>query len=164
VKDIGSLLDWIGQQPELDSSRICVDGGSYGGYMVLASMIHYGEKLKVGMERVGISNFITFLENTAEYRRDLRRQEYGDERDPKMREFLIEISPTTKAHVINKPMLIAQGLNDPRVPAGESEQIVKAVRQHGVDVWYMLAKDEGHGFSKKKNIDELTNTEMLFLF
>jgi dipeptidyl aminopeptidase/acylaminoacyl peptidase len=115
-------------------------------------MIHYGNRLKAGMERVGISNFVTFLENTAEYRRDLRRQEYGDERDPNMRGFLIKISPTTSAHKINKPMFIAQGLNDPRVPANESEQIVASARNSGVDVWYMLAKDEGHGFSKKKNI------------
>ncbi|MFC1552704.1 alpha/beta hydrolase family protein, partial [Candidatus Latescibacterota bacterium] len=105
----------------------------------------------------------TFLENTKEYRRNLRRQEYGDERDPDMRKFLMEISPTTNVHKINKPMLIAQGLNDPRVPASESEQIVSAIRKNGGSVWYMLAKDEGHGFQKKNNIDFFNSAIVLFL-
>src|SRR5690606_22439991 len=145
VKDIGTLLDWISQQPELDSTRVAVRGGSYGGYMGLASMIHYNDRLKAGINSVGISNFVTFLNNTMDYRRDLRRVEYGDERDPAMREFLIQISPTTNAHKINKPMFIIQGLNDPRVPASEAEQIVAAIRENDGAVWYLLAKDEGHG-------------------
>ena len=163
VKDIGSLIDWCFQQPEIDSSRLCVEGGSYGGFMVLASMIKYADRLKTGMEIVGISNFVTFLENTSEYRRDLRREEYGDERDPKMREFLLRISPTTNAHLINRPMLIAQGANDPRVPESESEQIVKKIRENKSACWYILAKDEGHGFVKKSNIDTYTKHQMLFL-
>jgi len=163
VQDIGKLLDWIDRQPELDSSRIAVIGGSYGGYMVLSTMTHYNDRLACGIEIVGISNFVTFLENTMEYRRDLRRQEYGDERNQDMREFLLKISPTTNAHKITRPMLIAQGLNDPRVPASESEQIVSVIRKNGGTVWYLLAKDEGHGFRKKSNRDYFDNAVALFL-
>jgi dipeptidyl aminopeptidase/acylaminoacyl peptidase len=163
VRDIGSLLDWIEKQPELDPSRVAVIGGSYGGYMVLASMTHYNDRLRCAIDIVGISNFVTFLENTKDYRRDLRRVEYGDERDPEMREFLNRISPTTNAHKITKPMFVVQGLNDPRVPVGEAEQIVEAIRKNGGEVWYLLAKDEGHGFAKKKNRDFYTHSIVLFL-
>lgn len=163
VKDIGALLDWVKQQPDLDADRVCVYGGSYGGYMVLASMAHYSDRLRCGVDIVGISNFVTFLQNTESYRRDQRRVEYGDERDPKMREFLMSISPTTNASKINKPLFVAQGLNDPRVPASEAEQIVKTVRANGTPVWYLLAKDEGHGFQKKVNRDYFTNAVSLFL-
>ena len=120
VKDIGALLDWIATQPDLDAKRVVVIGGSYGGYMVLASMTHYNDRLRGAIDIVGISNFVTFLESTAEYRRDLRRPEYGDERDPKMREFLQKISPLNNAGKINKPMLVVQGQNDPRVPVHRS--------------------------------------------
>ncbi len=163
VKDIGKLLDWIETQPELDASRVGVIGGSYGGYMVLASMIHFNERLKCGIDIVGISNFVTFLQNTKEYRRDLRRVEYGDEQDPQMNEFLTKISPTTNAHKITKPMFIVQGLNDPRVPVSEAEQILEAIRNNGSDAWYLLAKDEGHGFRKKSNRDYYNNSMVLFL-
>jgi dipeptidyl aminopeptidase/acylaminoacyl peptidase len=163
VRDIGKLLDWIEKQPELDASRVAVTGGSYGGYMVLSSMIHYSDRLRCGIDVVGISNFVTFLENTKEYRRDLRRVEYGDERDPEMRKHLIKISPTTNAAKITRPMFIAQGLNDPRVPVGEAEQINAEIRKNGGDVWYMLAKDEGHGFGKKKNRDYYNYAVVLFL-
>jgi dipeptidyl aminopeptidase/acylaminoacyl peptidase len=163
VKDIGALLDWIETRPELDVSRVAVMGGSYGGYMTLACMTHYDARLRGGIDSVGISNFVTFLENTSDYRRDLRRVEYGDERDPGMREFQLKISPTTNAHKITRPMFIAQGLNDPRVPAGEAEQIAAAVRGNGGEVWYFLAKDEGHGFSKKSNRDLFQQAAVLFL-
>jgi dipeptidyl aminopeptidase/acylaminoacyl peptidase len=163
VRDIGALLDWIAGQPDLDASRVVVAGGSYGGYMSLACMVHYGDRLKAGISTVGISNFVTFLENTKEYRQDLRRVEYGDERDPEMREFLIGISPTTNAHLISRPLLIGQGLNDPRVPAGEAEQMVDAVRGNNGDAWYFLAKDEGHGFSKKTNRDAWRAVKVHFL-
>lgn len=155
VKDIGALLDWIETQPQLDKDRVAVYGGSYGGYMVLASLIHYGKRLRAGVDSVGISNFVTFLNNTKAYRRDLRRVEYGDERDPKMRAFLEKISPTTQAAKIQSPLLVVQGLNDPRVPASEAEQIAKAVAAQGTPVWFLMAKDEGHGFSKKENSDYL---------
>ncbi len=162
VKDIGALLDWIAQQPELDASRVGVTGGSYGGYMTLAAMFMYNDRIRAGVDVVGISNFVTFLESTQEYRRDLRRVEYGDERDPKMREFLNRISPTTNAHKITKPLFVIQGLNDPRVPASESQQIVETVRRNGGQVWYLVAKDEGHGFQKKGNRDYQSNATTLF--
>jgi dipeptidyl aminopeptidase/acylaminoacyl peptidase len=162
VKDIGALLDWISRQPELDASRVAVIGGSYGGYMSLACMIHYIDRLRCGIDMVGISNFVTFLNNTQAYRRDLRRMEYGDERDPRMRQFLESISPTNNAHKITKPMLIGQGLNDPRVPASESAQMVDIMRRNGGTVWYLLANDEGHGFRKKSNRDFYAATVVQF--
>ena len=163
VKDIGKLLDWINQQPELDGSRVAVIGGSYGGYMVLASMAHFNNRLRCGIDVVGISNFVTFLENTKSYRRNLRRVEYGDERDPRMRRHLERISPTANAHKIAKPILIIQGQNDPRVPASEAEQMLHAIRRNGGEAWYMLAKDEGHGFRKKSNREFYDKTVILFL-
>lgn len=163
VYDIGKLLDWIELHPCLDASRVAVMGGSYGGYMVLASMTHFNHRLRCGIDIVGISNFVTFLENTQSYRRDLRRLEYGDERDPRMRRHLERISPTANAHKITKPMLIVQGLNDPRVPASEAEQMIRAIRKNGGEAWYLLAKDEGHGFRKKSNRDYYTKAVILFL-
>lgn len=153
VKDIGMLLEMIAKDPALDARRVAVYGGSYGGYMVLAALAEFGDKLRAGCEIVGISNFVSFLENTSEYRRDLRRVEYGDERDPKMRQYLTSISPATNVQRIKSALFVAQGSNDPRVPATESEQIVRAVRKQGQDVWYMLAKNEGHGFRRKENRD-----------
>ena len=163
VKDIGALLDWVGKQKELDAKHVAVMGGSYGGYMVLASLVHFGDRLVAGIDVVGISSFLTFLENTAEYRRDLRRVEYGDERDPAMKEHLAKISPLRRAGEIKSALFVAQGANDPRVPAGEAEQIVAAVRAAGKDVWYMLARDEGHGFAKKENRDTYTLLALMFL-
>jgi dipeptidyl aminopeptidase/acylaminoacyl peptidase len=153
VKDIGATLNWIGSQSDLDAKRVAVYGGSYGGFMTYASMIEYGDRLAAGISVVGISNFATFLTNTAGYRRDLRRAEYGDERDPRMRETLERISPLTHAAKIKKPMLIVQGANDPRVPQSEAQQMLKAIRANGAEAWYLLAKDEGHGFQKKTNRD-----------
>jgi dipeptidyl aminopeptidase/acylaminoacyl peptidase len=153
VKDIGALLDWIATQPDLDPARVMVAGGSYGGYMSLASMTFYSDRLCCGWDTVGISNFVTFLENTQGYRQDLRRAEYGDERDPEMRAFLEGIAPVNHAKKITKPLLVSQGANDPRVPLAESDQIVAAVRGNGVPVWYIVARDEGHGFGKKTNTD-----------
>ena len=153
VKDIGALLDWIHAQPDLDPTRVAVMGGSYGGYMVLASATTYGSRLSAAFNSVGISHFVTFLENTETYRRDLRRSEYGDERDSDMRKFLDSISPLTHAHKIKLPLMVSHGKNDPRVPYTEAEQIVKKVRANGLPVWYLLAEDEGHGFAKKANAD-----------
>ncbi len=163
VKDIGALLDWIATQPDFDAGRVVVRGASYGGYMVYAVMAMYPDRIAGGMSSVGISNFVTFLESTAEYRRDLRRVEYGDERDPQMRAFLEEISPTNKAGRITKPLLVAQGRNDPRVPYTEAEQIVEVIRSKGQDVWYFLALDEGHGFVRKENRDLHQAVSVLFL-
>jgi protease II len=163
VRDIGALIDWVAENPELDADRVVVYGGSYGGYMVLASLTHYSDRLAGGINIVGISNFVTFLENTNGYRRDLRRAEYGDERDPEMYAFLQEISPANQADRITAPLFIIQGANDPRVPASEAEQILAAVREAGGDPWYLLALDEGHGFAKKSNRDFQSQAETLFL-
>ncbi len=162
VKDIGALLDWIANQPELDASRVGVMGGSYGGYMVLSSLMHYGARIRAGVDVVGISHFGTFLKNTENYRRDLRRAEYGDERDPAMNAVFEKISPLNHAHKITSPLFVAQGRNDPRVPWTEAEQIVKAVRGNGQPVWYLLYADEGHGFAKKTNNDWFGAATMLF--
>jgi dipeptidyl aminopeptidase/acylaminoacyl peptidase len=163
VRDIGAFLDWIDANPDLDGERVAVFGGSYGGYMVLASLIHFGDRLRAGINRVGISNFVTFLENTADYRRDLRRPEYGDERDPEMRAFLERISPLNRAGEIGGALFVVHGANDPRVPASEAEQIVEAVRAEGHDVWYMLALNEGHGFRRRENRDLMVELTVLFL-
>ena len=163
VKDIGALLDWVAEQPDLDAQRIAVMGGSYGGYMVLASLVHYSDRLAAGIESVGISNFVTFLTNTQDYRRDLRRAEYGDEREPEMRMVLESISPLNHVEKIQRPLLISQGANDPRVPASESVQIRDALSEAGTPVWYILALDEGHGFRKKVNRDYYTAAIMMFL-
>lgn len=163
VFDIGALLDWVAEQPDLDENRVVVYGGSYGGYMVLASLMHFSDRLAGGINIVGISNFVTFLENTAGYRQDLRRVEYGDERIPEVREFLESISPTNNAHRITAPLFIIQGANDPRVPASEAEQILTAVREAGGDPWYLLALDEGHGFARQSNRDFQREAETLFL-
>jgi dipeptidyl aminopeptidase/acylaminoacyl peptidase len=153
VKDIGALIEWIATRPELDASRVMVTGGSYGGYMTLAVATHYDAKIRCSLDVVGISNFVTFLQNTESYRRDLRRVEYGDERDPAMKEHLLKISPANNAYRIKKPLFVVQGRNDPRVPHTESEQMVATVKKNGGPVWYLLANDEGHGFAKKKNQD-----------
>jgi dipeptidyl aminopeptidase/acylaminoacyl peptidase len=162
VKDIGALLDWIEAQPDLDAERVAVYGGSYGGYMVLASLMHYSDRLRGGVDIVGISNFVTFLENAQDYRRDLRRVEYGDERDPDMRSHLEAISPSNNSERISAPLFVAQGQNDPRVPVSESRQIVDAVRRAGYDVWYLNALNEGHGFRKKENRDLYEQIVVMF--
>jgi dipeptidyl aminopeptidase/acylaminoacyl peptidase len=153
VKDIGALFDWIATQPDLDPTRVVVMGGSYGGYMSLAVSTHYADRIVGSIDVVGISNFVSFLERTESYRRDLRRVEYGDEREPKMRTFLQQISPLHNAQKITKPLFVVQGKNDPRVPLNEAEQIVARVRQNEVPVWYLMADNEGHGFARKPNAD-----------
>lgn len=163
VKDIGALLDWIATQPDLDASRVLVTGGSYGGYMTLAVSTNYADRIAASIDVVGISHFVTFLNNTESYRRDLRRVEYGDERDPAMKAFLDKISPLTNAARIKKPLFVIQGKNDPRVPYTEAEQIVATVRQGGTPVWYLRAENEGHGFQKKDNQDYQFYATVLFM-
>jgi dipeptidyl aminopeptidase/acylaminoacyl peptidase len=163
VEDIGALLDWIGTQDDLDPSKVVVHGGSYGGYMVLASMIDYSDRIAAGIDIVGVSDFKTFLENTEGYRVDLRRAEYGDERDPEIAAFFEAISPLGNAGQINKPLFVIQGYNDPRVPYTESEQVLAAVKANGVTTWFMMAMDEGHGFRKKGNREAQREAETLFL-
>ena len=163
VKDIGALLDWIETQPHVDSDRVAVYVGSYGGYMGLASAVHYSDRLKAAVDIVGISNFVTFLKNTKDYRRDLRRVEYGDERNPDMEAFLQNISPNNNVDQIQVPMFVVQGENDPRVPVTEAEQVVKSLRDNGKKVWYMNALNEGHGYRKKENRDIYQQAVILFL-
>ncbi len=152
-KDISTLLDWIQTQPDLDAGKVMITGGSYGGFMTLAVATNYNDRICCSVDVVGPSNLVTFLEHTSGYRKDLRRVEYGDERDPKMREFLEKIAPANNAKNITKPLFVIAGQNDPRVPASESSQMVQVVRQNGTPVWWLLGKDEGHGFAKKKNRD-----------
>jgi dipeptidyl aminopeptidase/acylaminoacyl peptidase len=153
VKDIGALLDWIGTRADLDASRIMITGGSYGGYMTLAAATHFSDRIRCAVDVVGISNFITFMERTEAYRRDLRRVEYGDERDPKIRAFFERIAPLNNAGKITRPLFVVAGRNDPRVPYQEGEQMVATVKKNGTPVWFLMARDEGHGFDKKRNQD-----------
>jgi dipeptidyl aminopeptidase/acylaminoacyl peptidase len=162
-KDIESLLDWLKTRDDLDADRVMVTGGSYGGHMTLAVATYYPERIRCAVDVVGISNFVTFLEHTEEYRRDLRRVEYGDERDPKMREFMQKIAPVNNVHKVKRPLFIVQGKNDPRVPLIEAEQMVSALKGAGVPVWYLMAKDEGHGFAKKANADFQLYATVLFM-
>ncbi|MGO9127286.1 MAG: S9 family peptidase [Terriglobales bacterium] len=162
-QDINALLDWIQTQPDLDSNRVLVTGGSYGGFMTLAVATNYNHRICCSVDVVGPSNLVTFLENTSGYRQDLRRVEYGDERDPKMREFLERIAPANNARNITKPLFVIAGLNDPRVPVSESQQMVNVVRQNGTPVWWLMAKDEGHGFAKKKNQDFQFDATVMFV-
>jgi dipeptidyl aminopeptidase/acylaminoacyl peptidase len=152
-KDVNALFDWIAAQPGLDSERIAVTGGSYGGHMTLAVSTFYSGRIRCSVDIVGMSNLVTFLEHTEAYRRDLRRVEYGDERDPKMREFLEKIAPMNNIEKIKKPMFVIAGKNDPRVPVSESQQIADALKKQGTPVWLVIAKDEGHGYRKKPNQD-----------
>ena len=163
VKDIGALLDWIAKQRQLDENRVAITGASYGGYVALASAVHYSDRLRAVVDRFGISNFVTFLENTQDYRRDMRRLEYGDERDPEMRAFLERISPLNNVSKIKVPLFIQQGRNDPIVPNSESEQMVSALREAGQTVWYMNALNEGHSYDKKENRDLFQQATVLFL-
>ncbi|TAL09127.1 MAG: S9 family peptidase [Nitrospirae bacterium] len=162
-KDIGALLDWTRTRPELDADRVMVFGTSYGGHMALAVGTRYGDRIRCLLDIVGISNIVTFLENTESYRRDLRRVEYGDERDPAMRAFLERIAPVNNAGKLTKPLFVVQGKNDPRVPLSEAEQMLSTARKNGAPVWYLMAQDEGHGFSKKKNADFLFYATVLFM-
>jgi dipeptidyl aminopeptidase/acylaminoacyl peptidase len=163
VKDIGALFDWIATQKDLDAGKIAVTGGSYGGYMSLAVSTNYADRIAAAIDVVGISNFVTFLEKTESYRRDLRRVEYGDERDPEMRKFMEKIAPLNNASKIKKPLFVVQGKNDPRVPYQEADQIVATVKKNGTPVWYMTALDEGHGFAKKANADYQFFSTITFL-
>jgi len=163
VKDIGALLDWIATKPEFEAQRVVVYGASYGGYMALAVAAHYGRQLKAAVDVVGISNFVTFLESTQDYRRELRRVEYGDERNPEMRAFLQSISPLSQVDSITLPLLVVQGQNDPRVSVNEAEQIVAAMRQRGNLVWYINALNEGHGYDRKENRDIYQQAALMFL-
>ena len=158
TKDIGALLDWIKAQPTLDSERVLVTGVSYGGYVALSVAANYADRIQAAESISGPSNLVTFNEHTEDWRRDRRREEYGDERDPKMREFLNRIAPLNNASKIKKPLMIVQGENDARVPASEANQIVAALKKTGTPVWYLLAKNEGHDFTQRTQDLQLYQT------
>jgi len=160
VRDIAAFLDSLGRDQRLDPERFAVTGGSYGGYMCYASAIFYGERLRAANCVVAISNFVTFLENTQSYRRDLRRVEYGDERT--QRAELMRISPLTRVSELRIPLMVVTGGNDPRVPASEADQIVAAVRGQGGMAWHLLGQNEGHGFARKENQDYQFWTSLMF--
>ena len=163
IKDIGALLDWVETQPGLDSNRVAISGGSYGGFVSLASLVAYSDRLRGGISSVGISDFSTFMQNTEAYRVDNRRREYGDERVPEVAEFFERISPLRNAHKIDKPVLIIQGANDPRVPQQQAEDMITAIRANGVEVSYVLAMNEGHGFRKPENRRFASGAQIAFL-
>jgi dipeptidyl aminopeptidase/acylaminoacyl peptidase len=162
-KDIGALLDWIKQNPNLDGDKIMITGGSYGGYMTWAVAYEYSDKICCSLPVVGISNLVSLLEHTEAYRRDLRRVEYGDERDPKMREYLERTAPLNNADKIRKPVFAVVGKNDPRVPWTESRQILDKLKSSGVSTWFLMANDEGHGYSKKRNQDYQFYATVMFV-
>jgi dipeptidyl aminopeptidase/acylaminoacyl peptidase len=162
-KDIGALLDWIGKNPALDSSKIMITGGSYGGYMTWAVAYEYNDKICCSLPIVGPSNLVTLLEHTEAYRRDLRRVEYGDERDPKIREYLEKTAPLNNSEKIRKPVYAVVGKNDPRVPWTESRQMLDKLKSNGIQTWFLMANDEGHGYAKKRNQDFLFYSTILFV-
>ena len=163
VKDVGALLVWLGLQKAYDAKHVVVSGASYGGYLALATLVNFSERLRGGVDMAGFADFVSFLSNTAPYRQNQRRAEYGDERDPDMRAFLRRISPLTDTDRIKRPLLVVHGKNDPRVPVSEAEQIVNRVRAKGGEVWYLQALDEGHGFRKERNRDAYFRTFAQFL-
>lgn len=162
-KDMRALFDWIAKQPELDAERIMVTGGSYGGHMTLVAATHFSDKIRCSMDVVGMSNLATMLKNTAGYRQDLRRVEYGDERDPKMFEFMNKIAPLNLCEKCTKPLFVVQGANDPRVPKSEADQMVAAVKKCGTPVWYLVGKNEGHGFQNAQNRNYLFYSTVMFM-
>lgn len=149
VADIKAAYEWLVTEGGADADRIAVYGGSYGGFMVLSAMVTYPDLWAAGVDVVGIANFITFLENTADYRRHLRESEYGSLDED--REFLHDISPLTHIDNISAPLMVIHGANDPRVPVGEAEQVIEAVRAKGLPVDALIYTDEGHGLAKLKN-------------
>ncbi len=163
VKDVGPVLDWAAGHPRIDPRRIAAYGGSYGGFMCLASMASYPDRFRCGVDVVGVTNMVTMLEQTSDYRRAARRAEYGDERKPDVRAALEAVAPARNAGRIGAPLLVIHGRNDPRVPLAEAARIREAVRDKGGDVWYLVAEDEGHGFAKKANADHQARVTALFL-
>lgn len=149
VADLAHAAHWLRRRPEVDGERIAVYGGSYGGFMVLAALTTYPDLWAAGVNIVGISNFVTFLENTSDYRRAHREAEYGSlEND---RAFLESIAPINKVDQIDAPLMVIHGANDPRVPLSEAEQLVAALEARDAPVRFLVFDDEGHGIVKLKN-------------
>jgi dipeptidyl aminopeptidase/acylaminoacyl peptidase len=149
VADIDAGVDWLTDHPAVDPERIVALGASYGGFVVLAAMTTYPDRWAAGVDIVGIASFVTFLENTGEWRRALREAEYGSLEDD--RAFLESISPINTIESIRAPLFVLHGANDPRVPVSEAHQLVERAREQGVPVRELVFDDEGHGFSKLEN-------------
>jgi dipeptidyl aminopeptidase/acylaminoacyl peptidase len=162
VKDIGGLLDWIRTQPDLDADRVLIQGTSYGGYLALTSTYTYADRIRGAISESGITDLASFIEHTEGWRRQLQRTEFGDERDPKMKEFLAQVSPLNNAQKFKKPLLIIHGQNDPRVPVAEASALVAATKDR-IPVWYILAKDEGHGLVQQSNRNYRLYASILFV-
>jgi dipeptidyl aminopeptidase/acylaminoacyl peptidase len=162
VKDIGSLLDWVKTQPDLDADRVLVEGASYGGYLALSTACAYSYRIRGAISESGITNLASFVANTEGWRRELQRSEFGDERHPKVKEFLARIAPLNNAQKIKKPLLIIHGQNDPRVPVAEAAALVAATKDR-IPVWYILAKDEGHGLVQQNNRNYRLYASILFV-
>ena len=161
-KDIAALLAWIRTRPDLDADHVLVTGGSYGGHMTLVTATQDDAAICCSVDVVGMSNLATFLAHTSGYRQDLRRVEYGDERDSTLRAWMERTAPLNNVDKVTKPLFVIQGMNDPRVPRSEAEQMVAALKRRSVPVWYLMAKDEGHGFRKKGNQDFQFYATILF--
>jgi dipeptidyl aminopeptidase/acylaminoacyl peptidase len=161
VKDLKAGVEWLHDHPDANNDRIVAYGGSYGGFMVLSALTEYPDLWAAGIDVVGIANFVTFLENTSDWRRSLREAEYGSLDED--REFLQEISPTNNIENIASPLFVLHGENDPRVPVSEAEQIVEDAREQGVPVRKLIFPDEGHGFSKLENRIEAYSAVVEFL-
>lgn len=161
VADYAAAYDWLVAQKFADPRRIAITGGSYGGYVVLDSLCAYPDKWCAGVDSFGIANFISFLENTAPYRRPLREAEYGYLEAN--HDFLVQASPINKVDKIKAPLLILQGANDPRVPLSEAQQMYDALRSRGHDVDLIVFPDEGHGWQKIENRAIAWQREVEFL-
>ncbi len=164
IKDIGSLLDWIDKQPNLDRDRVAIQGGSYGGFVVLASLARYPDRFRAGVDQVGISDLESLARSVTPTRRRFRTVEYGDETDPQQQVWMRALSPLHQAEKIRTPLLVTHGANDTRVPIAQAEQIVQALRANGTECWYLRADNEGHGFTRSyDNYLAETTTLMQFL-
>jgi dipeptidyl aminopeptidase/acylaminoacyl peptidase len=161
VRELAALHDWLATRPRIDAARAVLYGRSYGGYMVLAGLAFQPERWAAGIECVGISNFVTFLENTAPWRRAVREPEYGSlERD---RDFLVAASPITHVDRIRAPLFIQHGANDPRVPLSETQQIHRVLTEKGIRCELLVHEDEGHAISKLENRIETFERAVAFL-
>ncbi len=149
VEDLGAAHDWLRAQETVIPNEIGIYGVSYGGFMVLAALTTQPERWAVGVDVVGIANFVSFFENTGPWRRRLRAAEYGD--PDTQADLLRELSPIHRVANIRAPMFVIHGRNDPRVPLGETEQIVTAIREHGGTAELAIFDDEGHGLIKRNN-------------
>jgi dipeptidyl aminopeptidase/acylaminoacyl peptidase len=144
IKDIGALLDWIATRQDLDRNRVMLTGASYGGWLALEAGIHYNDRIRGIIEGAGITDFATYLENTDAARQANRRLEFGDERDPQMREFLTSISPVTRAADLKKPTFILHPGKDIRVPIDQARQLRDALKKNNAPVWYAEFPDATH--------------------